>query len=1290
MGQAWFRPINRKLGIVLFITLILVAAQSHVQHSSAQEGGADIPFTQRYDDPEFGWSLMHPEGWGVEIRHDNPGTPDYVIKRRTVVYDPQGDAAVIDVWANAAGTDLVTWFNENHARALSSSATLKIATEPNAQVAGVNAILVTDSYEASEEPLLPRYVAVFRNDTHVFRIEYLRRGSAGDDIFAALLASFQFDSAGGIAGQSTATVDLSALVPLVDNVWPIASCGGYVDPTGGSCPTGNPFPCCDSGGNCTWWARYKRPDFGCDMLHNAKIWYPDAIALGYPVGQTPRTTAVAVWNNSEYGHVAYVEDGRNGTEPFYISEMGCWSGGPFWRNRSKGDLTGFLGFIYTKNTCTNPGVPSVIEPDPGEERTANFQVELQPGAHNPCTGKSDYQVQIDNNSNFSSPEFDNTARDGHWSTSKVITNITLPSPGVYYVRARQGDTVSRASGWSASVWFYYNGPDPERPTQVKLKTPRHDSATADTTPRLSWSKAKYAVRYYLQVDDQPDFSSPIISNDQITGTSFTVPPETTLLYNRYFWRVVAINQEGRWSTGGWSPTRSFWVTLSQSPKNGDFTKDTTPVFKWKKLSGATQYEFQLDNNSDFSSTLYTQKVSGTSFTVPNGLGLGRYYWRVRAQRADGSWTDVMPTWAVTVTQTLPGKPVLVSPENKWLATSPTITFTWQAAENAASYQFQIANTRNFASLYQDITAGGLSQTVTGLKWTPVYYWRVRALNAEGVAGSWSSVWTIQITGPAAPMQISPNDRAVTNDTTPTLAWNAVAGVTGYQIHLAYDKNFNYRIADVHQGELSWTAPVLKDGTYYWRVRGYGANQFHGTWSKTWRVTVDTVGPQAPKLRTPRYYASTTDPRPAFNWGGVRGAVQYQLQIDNNSDFGSLVFNKSGITSARYDLVEPDPALSHGTWYYWRVRAKDKAGNWGPWSNNFAVSISILQSPKHTASTADSTPSFRWKKVSDAASYTLQVCTDWACNNPVFTSPAVPTNKFTLSSPLNPGFYLWRVKVVTTGGGSYWSGVFGVYITPAPPKKIKLTSPPNRWLTNDNSVTLRWLPQDGITRYRVQVDDDKGFKSLNINVKFDSSASPVTYVTSMANPLPDGTYYWRVQGINSQGAPGPWSQRRMFTIDTTPPLTPAVIGPANDTRQTNTKLKLQWFKSDGAARYEVQLDTDSAFPRPAFDVGRKTSYKPTTPLIQTTWYWRVRAVDKAGNYSAWSSTRALTIVAGNTAIDTPVPTDVPPTDAPPVLIPVEPTQPPSPNKPVEPTPAQPPQDGKVPPPDSHAPPNTRHG
>jgi hypothetical protein len=153
----------------------------------------------------------------------------------------------------------------------------------------------------------------------------------------------------------------------------------------------------------------------------------------------------------------------------------------------------------------------------------------------------------------------------------------------------------------------------------------------------------------------------------------------------------------------------------------------------------------------------------------------------------------------------------------------------------------------------------------------------------------------------------------------------------------------------------------------------------------------------------------------------------------------------------------------------------------------------------------------------------------------------------------------------------------------------------------------------------------------------------------------------VRAFNTDGAPGAWSAKWYFTLDTVAPPVPDLLAPIDGAASTNRKLKLSWTKVDGASAYDLQLDPDPAFPLPVISTGNKTTYTPPTPLSRGVYWWQVRALDKAGNASDWSAPRSFEIVAGITAptVEAPTPLATEPTA--PI---VEPTQPPEPT--VEPT------------------------
>ncbi|MFQ5616688.1 MAG: LamG-like jellyroll fold domain-containing protein [Anaerolineales bacterium] len=135
---------------------------------------------------------------------------------------------------------------------------------------------------------------------------------------------------------------------------------------------------------------------------------------------------------------------------------------------------------------------------------------------------------------------------------------------------------------------------------------------------------------------------------------------------------------------------------------------------------------------------------------------------------------------------------------------------------------------------------------------------------------------------------------------------------------------------------------MSDGTYYWRVRGHntsGGCNVYGSWSNAWSVAIDVTPPSVPNPSSPSNGSTTNDSTPTFDWTSSSGATQYQLQVDNNSNFSSPEINDTTTSS----IYTPGSSLSDGT-YYWRVRARDAVGNWSGWSSVWSLTINTAPVP----------------------------------------------------------------------------------------------------------------------------------------------------------------------------------------------------------------------------------------------------------------------------------------------------------------------------------------------------------
>ncbi len=105
--------------------------------------------------------------------------------------------------------------------------------------------------------------------------------------------------------------------------------------------------------------------------------------------------------------------------------------------------------------------------------------------------------------------------------------------------------------------------------------------------------------------------------------------------------------------------------------------------------------------------------------------------------------------------------------------------------------------------------------------------------------------------------------------------------------------------------------------------------------------------------------------------------------------------------------------------------------------------------------------------------------------------------------------------------------------------------------------------------------------------------------------------------------------------------PILISPGDGVGTNDNKPTLQWTPLTGAANYLLQVDTvitfNSGSLRNVTVPGGTTSYTPILSLADGTWYWRVAAIDSAGDLGYWCTYRTL-------LIDTAEPTwDQTPTD-----------------------------------------------
>ena len=122
---------------------------------------------------------------------------------------------------------------------------------------------------------------------------------------------------------------LALLVALISATPALAvfQCGDTQDTC--QCGASNPYPCCDNGGNCTWYAWNAAccsQGVGLPSWGNANQWTGHARAnASYAVHANPVVNAVSCRDIGTYGHVAFVT-ALTGGGNIRVNEQNCWGG----------------------------------------------------------------------------------------------------------------------------------------------------------------------------------------------------------------------------------------------------------------------------------------------------------------------------------------------------------------------------------------------------------------------------------------------------------------------------------------------------------------------------------------------------------------------------------------------------------------------------------------------------------------------------------------------------------------------------------------------------------------------------------------------------------------------------------------------------------------------------------------------------------------------------------------------------------------------------------------------------
>jgi hypothetical protein len=287
----------------------------------------------------------------------------------------------------------------------------------------------------------------------------------------------------------------------------------------------------------------------------------------------------------------------------------------------------------------------------------------------------------------------------------------------------------------------------------------------------------------------------------------------------------------------------------------------------------------------------------------------------------------------------------------------------------------------------------------------------------------------------------------------------------------------------------------------------------------------------------------------------------------------------------------------------------------------ALGISLLvTAPAHAvgaptgltqADRNSSTHVLSWSPVSKATSYEVQVDADPSFDSPEYSATTVNT-RIVPGSLLRSGQEFWRVRAIVGSTRSAWAqSSFGVAPVASP---VPLAPADDEDLPQPDAPPLvHWSAVQGATSYTVLVDSERDM----IGAK--------TYTTKgtslvVPDPLTVGAWYWQVTATKGSGQSSLPSDQRSFRIEALDP--PQITYPDDNVVLSKVEdVVLDWKPVPGATTYDVQVALDQDFNNIALSVTnvRSSRYSPATTLNNDQFWWRVRAVDAAGQQTPWTST-----------------------------------------------------------------------
>jgi hypothetical protein len=180
--------------------------------------------------------------------------------------------------------------------------------------------------------------------------------------------------------------------------------------------------------------------------------------------------------------------------------------------------------------------------------------------------------------------------------------------------------------------------------------------------------------------------------------------------------------------------------FTQSPENGAEFREKSIRFQWLNASQAVRYHLQVAEDPGFNSIIENRPdIDGVSHKIGN-LNYKTYYFRVCSIAADGYqgiWSDTLHFTIIPP----PPSPPLEQPQMG----DRELRIRWPGQGNGVSYHFQMSKDQAFKNMVVEKRLAEPQINLEKPRYPGTYYVRVRSIDAQGYAGSFSEPQSFDVT-----------------------------------------------------------------------------------------------------------------------------------------------------------------------------------------------------------------------------------------------------------------------------------------------------------------------------------------------------------------------------------------------------------------------------------------------------------------------------------------------------------------------------------------------------------------